>query len=334
MKEGLHKPYVYKLNAYRRSDTSTVPVDRLEMQRLILDGQNLSFEELQASTQDLDFFILESKLRSAINIIDFSRDTLKTLELYTESEGYNKAAELLADKNSFCGIDIIRFGDNINIILDRESYRNISILKLYDFSVEMYRKYYQLEKISGSQRVKVSLIPEAAFREAVANAIVHRTWDVDANINISMYKDRIEIVSPGGLPSGIDEAEYLRGGISILRNRIIANVFFRLHLIERFGTGIRRINETYKDSLKKPIYEVTQNSIRITLPVMDEKNGLTKDQKVIYEILESREASSSMLAEATGFGKSKTVDILNTLTEEGYISKTGNGRGTKYTAKK
>ena len=222
---------------------------------------------------------------------------------------------------------------NINILLDRESYSKVSILELYERSIRMYKRYYQYEQIKGSLRKDVSLIPEEAFREAIANAIVHRTWDVDANITVSMFSDRIEIVSPGGLPAGIDEEEYLKGGISILRNRIIGNVFYRLHLIERFGTGIRRINEEYKKSIKKPIFEVTPNSIRITLPVTEEENGLTDDQRTVYEILQSREASSSVVAEETGFGKSKTVEILNSLVEEGYVNVSGNGRGTRYSGK-
>ena len=57
-----------------------------------------------------------------------------------------------------------------------------------------------------------------------------------------MYENRIEISSPGGLPSELSEEEYLNGQISILRNPIIGNVFFRLKYIEKFGTGILRIN--------------------------------------------------------------------------------------------
>ena len=53
------------------------------------------------------------------------------------------------------------------------------------------------------------MIPEAAFRETLANAIIHRTWDVNAKIRVMMFDDRIEVVSPGGLPSGITEREYL-----------------------------------------------------------------------------------------------------------------------------
>jgi len=331
--EGTEKPYIYKLNAYRRSDSSTVPVDRTEMKRLILAGQNMSFEELKAENQDLKFDLLTSKIKSELNVKEFNLDTLKTLELYTDSKGYNKAAELLADENIFCGIDIVRFGDSISIIHDREELKDISILKMYDESIEMFRKYYKYERINGAIREDVYLIPEPAFREAIANAIVHRTWDIDTNINVAMFPDRIEIVSPGGLPPGINEEEYLRGGISILRNRIIANIFFRLHMIERFGTGIRRINEEYKDSINKPKFEITQNSIKITLPLIDKNKGLSEKQRVVYKVLDHTESSSSMVAEATGFGKSKTIEILKSLAEEGYVTVSGNGRGTRYRKK-
>ena len=88
-------------------------------------------------------------------------------------------------------------------------------------------------------------IPEAAFREAIANALIHRAWDVASQIRVSMFDDRIEIVSPGGLPSGITEEEYLSGKLSILRNRNLANVFYRLGFVEILGTGIIRIKQLY-----------------------------------------------------------------------------------------
>ena len=97
----------------------------------------------------------------------------------------------------------------------------------------MFRKYYQYEKIEGAERKCIDKIPEKAFREAIANALIHRMWDIPASIKVSMYADRIEISSPGGLPAGISEEEYLNGQISILRNPIIGNVFFRLKYIEK-----------------------------------------------------------------------------------------------------
>ena len=332
VEEGLHKPYLYKAKAYRRNDSATIPVDRLELARLILEGQNSSFEELPASGQVLTFEVLEEKLRAVLQIESFSLDTLKTLELYKEGTGYNKAGELLADRNTFPGMDLVRFGENINILLDRETFEHISVLKQFDQALSMFRKYYQYEQISGSSRNRVALIPEEAFREAAANALVHRTWDVNAHITVAMFRDKIEITSPGGLPKGVNEEEYLRGGISILRNPIIGNVFYRLHMIEKFGTGIRRINDAYQDSAVKPEFTVSENAIRIVLPVLQKKTGLPPDEQKVYLLLKNREMPSSAVMEAAGLSRSKTIAILNKLVKEGYITVSGTGRGTKYRA--
>ena len=334
VQEGLHKPYLYKGKAYCRNDSATIETDRLELTRLILEGQDMSYEELQSKQTDLKFDLLTERLKSVLGLQVVSEDTLKTLELYKADRGFNVAGELFADENSLCGTDIVRFGSSINQILDRETYDHVSLLKQYDGAVEMYRKYYQYEEIKGTVRNKVILVPEEAFREAVANALVHRTWDVNANINIAMFPDRIEITSPGGLPKGMSEDDYYKGGISILRNRIIGTVFLRLNMIERFGTGIRRIKEAYILNDKKPIFDISDSSIRMILPIIRERNGLTKDENTIFEFLKGRTAASSAIVEATGFGKTKVVSILKKLAAEGYIHSVGNGRGIKYTADK
>ena len=330
--EGLYKPYLYKAKAYRRNDSSTIAVERLELTRLILEGQNMTFEELPANDQNLSFSLLETKLKDILQLEEVTRDTLKTLELFTDNSGFNKAAELLADKNSFPGIDMVRFGDNINIILDHETIDHRSILEQYDLALRLFRKYYQYEQINGSLRESIYRIPEEAFRESIANALVQKTWDVPAHINAAMFNDRIEITSPGGLPDGMSEEEYYRGGISVLRNRIIGSIFFRLRMIERFGTGIRRINESYKDSSVKPVYCLSENTIRITLPVMEHDNSLSPDENAVFKLLIGRSESRSSIVEKTGFGKTKVIGILKKLESEGYIRLTGNGRGTRYSA--
>ncbi len=239
---------------------------------------------------------------------------------------------MLADENLFPGIDIVSFGDSISIILNRETIENESILKMYEDAVDIYHKNYQYEEISGSLRLEKELIPEKAYREAVTNAIVHRMWDVNARINIGMYKDRIEITSPGGLPKGISVNDYLRGGISIPRNPIIGYVFLRLKMIERLGTGIRRINESYAESVFKPSYIISDETIKIILPVLTDGSKLTKDERAIISAIKNRTASSSDIVAKTGFGKTKVVAVLNNLVERGYVKKIGVDRGTEYRA--
>lgn len=331
VKEGLNKPYLYKSKAYKRNDTSTIEADRLEYTRLILEGKNISYENLKAGNQNLTFKALELNLKNIVGIKQVTKDILRTLELYSNEEGYNIAGEILADSNSLSGIDMVRFGNNINIILDREIIEKKSVLTEYEKALEMFRKYYSYEEIKGARRERIETIPEKAFREAVINALLHRTWDIKAHVRIAMFDDKIEIMSPGSLPRGLTEKEYLDGQVSVLRNPILGNVLFRLHLIERFGTGVKRINEEYSKSRVKPKFDFYENSIKVTLPVFELNLGLKDDELSVYKTFNNKQMlSSSEISDLTGFGKNKTIILLKKLVEQGYIKVTGSGRGTKY----
>lgn len=329
--EGPYKPYLYKGKAYKRYDSATIEVDRLEYGRLILEGQNQSYEELPSSMQELTFDRLEEELKESLGITSLNEDILKTLELYSEKRGFNNAAALLADKNQFPGIDMIRFGSSIDEIMDRATFEHMSVLAQLSSCIEMFQTYYQYEKIEGVERKQIDKIPEKAFREAIANALVHRAWDVRASIKISMFEDRIEISSPGGLPAGIGREEYLNGQISVLRNPILGNVFFRLKYIEKFGTGIMRINRSYSNALEKPSYQIFENSIQVVLPVIASDEKLSeKDKKILDIIRDKGTVSRSEIEKLAGIGKDSTIRSLNLLLKKHIIEKTGAGRGVKY----
>lgn len=334
VQSGDQKPYLYKSKAYRRNDTATIEVDTLEFSRLILEGKNIKFEELPCKEQELSFEVLQRKLKERIQIETFNQDTLKTLNLYNYANGYNNAAGILADKNHFPGIDIVKFGENICIIQKRLTFENISALEVYEKSIDVFRDYYQYEVIQGADRKKVEKIPEAAFREAIANALIHRLWDVESQIRVLMFDDRIEVVSPGGLPSGITEEEYLSGKISVLRNRNLANVFYRLGFVEIFGTGIIRIKQLYEGGLTKPDFEVSENTIKIVLPIFEKNLNLTEDERTIYKILSKTMLQPiSEIAPYVPFGKSKTTQLLKDMGRKGIVIVEGKGRGTKYRIK-
>ena len=331
IKTGIQKPYLYKSKSYKRNDTATIEVDTLEFSRLVLEGKNIRFEELPCKEQKLTFEILHQKLKESIQIETFNKDTLKTLNLYDNTNGYNNAAGLLADKNQFPGIDIVKFGENISIIQKRATFDNRSILEVYDKTIEIFKDYYSYEVIQQAERKNIEKIPETAFREAIANALIHRVWDVESQIRVMMFEDRIEIISPGGLPAGITEEEYLSGKISVLRNRNLANVFYRLGFVEIFGTGITRIKQVYEAGLQKPDFEVSENTIKIILPVLEENINLTDDEMVVYKILSKTVLKPiSEIAPYVSFGKSKTTQLLKAMGDKGVVTVEGKGRGTKY----
>lgn len=331
VKEGSSKPYLYKSKAYKRNDTSTIEVDTLEFSRLVLAGKNLNFESLPSENQKPNFTFLERKFKEIVGIETLDEDVLKTLSLYSKKDGFNNAALLLSDENTFPGIDIAKFGESISIIKKRDCFENRSVLEEYENALSFYRDFYRYEEISGSVRNTVQLIPEPAFREAVANALIHRTWDVGARIRILMFDDKIQVISPGGLPSGLTEAEYLSGKISLLRNPILANVFYRLNIVEIFGTGVIRILDSYKQSHVKPKFEITENSITVELPVFHTDLDLSDDERLVYgQLSRTIGKSISEITACVPFGKSKTGEILTSLMKAGLVKIHGNGRGTKY----
>lgn len=328
--EGPDKPYLSSGRAYRRTDTSTVEVSRLEYGRLVLTGEHVSFDALVAKEQDLAFGHLEKELASKLGLKPLDQNSLISLELMTPSGEYCNAAALLADSNHFPGIDIARFGESINIINARHTFEHMSVLEQMQRTLEVFDTYYAYEEIVGFERIAKTLVPREAFREAIANALVHRCWDVRANIKVGMFADRIEITSPGGLPAGITEELYLAGGPSAARNPILANVFFRLGHIERFGTGIPRILDEYAHETVSPSFALRDSSITVMLPVTVLEN-VTLDEEAILAVLAKGSAlTRSQISEKTQLSKSKAIRTLNALVEKGLVTKVGEGRSVRY----
>ena len=331
VEEGADKPYLYHGKAYVRHGTATVEVDSFELRRLVLRGQNTNFEELPSPNQQLTFALLEQRLSNQLGISSLTMDMLKTLELYSDKQGFNIAAAILADANDLASIDIVRFGKTSNVMRERITLSGASCLLQLDEALAAFRRYYCYEEVIGANREQHQAIPEEAFREALVNAVVHRAWDIRANIRIAMWEDRIEVTSPGGLPQGVTEEEYLRGHLSVLRNPILGNVFFRLGQIERFGTGVRRILQAYEGAARQPMFEVTANAISVTLPTVSEGGLPHGDEALVYGVLDGSVLKSSVeVAEEAGFGKTKTVELLKALKAKGLVRTVGNGRGTRY----
>jgi len=202
--------------------------------------------------------------------------------------------------------------------------------------IDTYIDDYEYEEIVGAERIKKEKVSKEAFRESLANAIVHRLWDINANIKIVMSNDKIEIISPGNLPSGMSEDEYMRGYISVLRNPIIANIFYRLGIIEKFGTGIKRIKYEYRENSVKPSFGIYENSIRITLPIIETvPSNLVNGEVKVFEILKKYEKlSRKEIEELSGYNKSKVIRSINGLIKKSIVEQIGKGRSVKYQLKR
>lgn len=342
--KGDRTPYLCQKKAYQRMDTSTVEADKDRYDELVLFGRNLTFEELVYEADNVTFATLENKLSEALNIGSLDENVLRSLELLS-SEGYNTAAGLLSDKNRFTriGLDIIKYRDNkMTVMDDRVSLSGTSILEHYDQSLQFYRKYIRnMDIIKSEKRQSFAQVPLVAYREAVINALIHRDYRKQGNNRIEFFEDRIEILSVGGLLSGVSKEEFIKGSYSSLRNRIIADIFFRLGYIEKMGTGIRRIKESYAEYSCKPVIDVMQNSIRIELPFIDESN-LSSEAEVnkpevygelarLYNFIQANDSVVRADVESyMNIGKTKAVSLLSQLVDMGLVERSGSAKTTKY----
>lgn len=330
IKKGFSTPYLYKGKAYKRDDTSTVEVDPIELKRLYLQGSNLTFDEVPIPNKDLSFNILKEKLLDELKINKFDDDILKSLNLL-KNDSYNNAALLLSDKNDFSGIDIAVFGNSIDIIKERYSLDGISLIEQFDKAMEIFDRLYTYEQIVGAKRERKEKIPRVAFREIIANAIVHRTYDVRINTKVSMFNDHIEISSPGGLMYGMDKEKFLAGAFSILRNPIVANIFNKIGIIEAFATGIKRTNNAYSDYAVKPSIDVDEFGVIASLPTIDSQKPISyKKNEYVKQLKPNIKYTRSELEVLFGLTKDTLIRLLNQLIKEDVVAKEGNGKATKY----
>ena len=186
------------------------------------------------------------------------------------------------------------------------------------------------------------------MREALLNCCVHRDYAFSASTLVSIFEDRIEFVSVGGLVDGIALEDVLLG-LSVCRNPKLAAIFYRLDLIEAYGTGMRKIMNAYAKAERKPEFQVTGNAFKIILPntsshtiacetVCENTAGtgmfcaaMDKPEASVMKLLEARGTIARREVEQQlGISQASAVRLLKYMGEKGMIKRVGKGKVTRY----
>ncbi len=148
-------------------------------------------------------------------------------------------------------------------ILDRRDFHS-DIPTMVDDAVSWILTKINIEFIIRHvRREERPELPEEALREAVANAVAHRDYRSTANVQVYVFKDRIEIVSPGGLPAGMTEADL--GSKSMPRNPSLFGMLYRMDVVENIGSGIKRIRDLCREhGVAEPIIDVSEHWVTVT----------------------------------------------------------------------
>lgn len=262
-KKGMRPEGVYVRQGY-----SSVPATDTAIRRMIKETDGDRFETMRCLNQNLTFEATKKEFE--LRKTDFGSQQMRTLKLVDQDGLYSNLALLLSDQCVHT-VKVAAFqGTDQTIFKDRREFAGSlmqQMNEIYDFIDFRNQTHATIEKL---YRVDVRDYPEIAVREALLNLLVHRDYSFSASAFISIYADRIEFVSIGGLLPGID-LEDVMVGLSICRNQNLANVFYRLHLIEAYGTGIGKIMKAYEGMQKKPVIETTKNTFKIILPNINAK---------------------------------------------------------------
>ena len=157
-------------------------------------------------------------------------------------------------------------------ILDRRDFHRDVYSMIDDVVAWILSKINVEYIIKHVKREERPELPEEAIREAVVNALAHRDYRSAANVQIYLFKDRLEVVSPGGLPAGMTEAAL--GIKSIPRNPLLFGILHRMEAVEQIGSGIRRIRELCREhGVAEPAIEVSEHWVTTTFPRPTAQDG-------------------------------------------------------------
>ena len=341
IQQGTERPYYIAKKGLRpegvfvRQGYSSVPATNTMIRRMIKETDGDHFEDMRSLEQNLTFEAAKEEF-SGRNVA-FGEAQMKTLGMMTHDGIYTNLGCLLSDQCVHTIKAAVFEGASQNEFKDRKEFSGSLFRQMedaynfIDFRNQIHSTYDKLYRVDRRD------YPENAVREALLNMLVHREYSVRASSFISLYADRLEFTSIGGLVSGVSLKD-ITMGISVCRNIKLANVFYRLGLIEAYGTGIRKIMEAYEGTGKMPEMVVSDNAFKIILPNMNiepkvkDNKSENNDQVEMVISLAKRQGDISRRDVQNELGISQTAAgrLLRQMLGDGYIIQKGAGKNTRY----
>lgn len=302
---GKFRPYYLKsmgkeTSAYIRLNGTSRAADVRRLQELELEGQHIYYDTLQEIGMDYDekaaLQLCEVMKQTALSackteeekeeVKDMSIPKLEDMGLlcrlgrdYAPTHAFNLMTE---NRVKYAKIQCALFkGTDRAVFIDRRELTGPLYQQIED-AYQFVKKHINLSaEINGIVRRDYYELPVRAVREAIINGVTHRSYLDDSCMQVSIYDDRVEIVSPGTLYGGLD-MEMALSGKSRCRNAAISEAFHYMKIIEAWGTGLCRIRSSCQEyGLKEPTIEEFGDSFRVIF--YRKKEGIAEDDSSITE---------------------------------------------------
>lgn len=337
-KKGLRPEGVYVRQGY-----SSVPATDTAIRQMIKETDGDSFENMRSINQALTFEATKKEFEK--RNVAFGQPQMQTLKIVSADGIYTNLGLLLSEQCPHTIKAAVFEGINQNVFKDRREFSGSLMQQLnevYDYIDFHNQTHATFQKLL---RIDTRDYPEVAVREALLNSLVHRDYSFRASTLISIYGDRIEFVSIGGLLPGL-ELDDLMIGVSVCRNPHLANVFYRLQLIEAYGTGMKKIMGAYADAPVQPKIMTTNNAFKIILPNVNAVQKTAKapeeiektavpisdpnKEKILrflteHQVITRKEAQALLEVSQSTAGR-----VLKSMVDNGQLKQLGGSRTTRY----
>ncbi len=341
VQRGTARPYyiagkgIRPEGVYIRQGASNVPATETAILAMIRETAGDHYEDARSLEQQLSFTQAEEYFRK--KDIPFDEQQKRTLKLIGEDHTYTNLALLLSDQCTHTIRSAVFDGTTRSDFKDRKEFTGSLLKQLEDAFEYIDRFNHTRSEIRGLDRIDKRDYPTEAIREALLNAVVHREYAFSSSTMINIFSNRMELITAGGPVRGITKDDILLG-ISVPRNRSLADVFYRLHLTEAHGIGLPRIRECYSDSPVQPKIEATDNAFKITLP---NKNNtvlpgiayasLERREKEVIRLFDTQKTiTRGLVQEQLGCSQTTAINTLSEMVRKGLLGRIRGGMNTAY----
>ncbi len=330
---GSDIPYCFDGRYYIRNVSADEQASNEILRKMLSSSDSDIIRQMSSPKQDLTFKSLFALLSANGKHPKDSEEFYGNYGLLNRDGKFNINAYLLSDNNSL-SIKVVVFDGLDKSVMSKRTDYGSKCLLLSVSEVAEYFNSININKINfdGIVRKEESLFDFASFREAWINACLHNDWKNGIAPSVYMFDDRIEIVSYGGLPFSLSK-EGFYSGTSVPVNKSLLTIFMAAGYAEQSGHGIPTIVDKYG----KDVFSFNDGMVKVSIPLAFErvdvlqrkemllrKNGLTVNQKAVYETLDNDgHLSLNDVATMTGLSPSGVKKICEKLQEAGLVRREG-----------
>lgn len=332
---GSRRPYGFRGKvlteggAYIRLGGQTVAATLEEIMSLIQRGDPRSWESRICNEHDLTFSDSQKVFDSAN--IPFGETNWLGYGLQNRNREFTNLALLLSDPNPY--VVVLNKYDATGKVTGSDRIKG-SVLRQWEAVRDRLSELNQpiIDKDSSDfARREIYPWPTVALREALTNTLAHRDYSSPLQMAVNIHPDVITFLTPGGIPPELTLEDAMVEGASFCRNEKLAELFMRLHWMEKGGTGFGDIIRAYAGYAQRPAFKYIARTFLIELPNVTEQQLDSREVDVIRYIKQSPDGLRRIeIEEKLGVSRPTLMKLLNKLQIEGKVVTKGKARSTRY----